>query len=233
MMHITLNLKLTKMDYGGFSFNDMKNLTEMVSPEEEDEHVYGSALNPGTLHSGKDKKEIAPPNVKTEIKVNNRAIGGGAKIETIEAEQKAKNLEDPKLQIWTEEEVNVKAEEMPDDRPQPDYEILQRQAVGTEDVFLGLSNKDPSSNCCDSILVKIWLPNTKFANVSLDIKGQSIMVQSPNFVLNKLLPFVVDKDNGKAKFDSDKCLLEVTLPVLKKDIIEQFIDMTFKNPDGQ
>ena len=94
---------------------------------------------------------------------------------------------------------------------------------------MGLSNKDPSSNCCDSILVKVWLPNTKFANVSLDVKVDRLMVQSPNFVLNKLLPWKVDKENGKAKFDSDKCLLEVTLPVLKKDIIDQFMDMTFKN----
>ena len=32
----------------------------------------------------------------------------------------------PKNQIWTEEEVNVKAEELPDDRPAPEYEILHK-----------------------------------------------------------------------------------------------------------
>ena len=46
-------------------------------------------------------------------------------------------------------------------------------------------------------------------------------MQSPNFVLNKLLPFKVDKDKGKAKFDSDKCILEVTLPLIKKHIIDE------------
>ena len=30
----------------------------------------------------------------------------------------------PKDNIWNEEEVNVKAEEKPDDRPEPDYEII-------------------------------------------------------------------------------------------------------------
>ena len=60
----------------------------MIAPEEEDggEHVYGSALNPGTLHH-KEDKEIAKPNVKVEVKVNNRAIEGGAKEETLKQDQ--------------------------------------------------------------------------------------------------------------------------------------------------
>lgn len=61
--------------------------------------------------------------------------------------------------------MNVAEEMVHDDRAQPEYEIMHKQHVGTEDVFLGLSDKDPSSNHCDAILVKIWLPNTKFANV--------------------------------------------------------------------
>ena len=60
--------------------------------------------------------------------------------------------------------------------------------------------------------------------MQLDVLGQSIMVQSPNFVLNKLLPFAVDKDNGKAQYDSDKCILSVTLPVVKKEIIDKLFD---------
>jgi hypothetical protein len=56
--------------------------------------------------------------------------------------------------------------------------------------------------------------------VQLDVKQGQLIVQSPNFVLNKLLPFEVDKDRGKAKFDSDKCLLEVTLPLIKRHIVD-------------
>jgi hypothetical protein len=97
---------------------------------------------------------------------------------------------------------------------------LYKQSVGTEDIFLGLSDKDPSSSSCNSILVKVWLPNTKFSQVQLDVQSGAIIVQSPNFVLNKLLPYQVDKENGKAKFDSTKCVLEVTLPVIKKHIVD-------------
>ena len=69
--------------------------------------------------------------------------------------------------------------------------------------------------------MKVWLPNTKFAHVQLDIKNGMFQVQSPKFFLNKLLPYQVDKDKGKAKFDSDKCVLEVTLPVLNRHILDR------------
>lgn len=49
------------------------------------------------------------------------------------------------------------------------------------------------------------------------------MVQSPNFYLNKLLPFPVDKTKGKAQFDSDKHILSVTLPVVKLDIVDKLM----------
>ena len=112
---------------------------------------------------------------------------------------------------------------MPDDRIQPDFDIIPKQHVGTEDVFLQLSDRDSSSNHCDALLVKIWLPNTQFKNVELDIKGSSIVVQSPNFYLNKILPYNVDKTKGKAQFDSDKHILSVTLPVVKLEIIDRLM----------
>ena len=78
--------------------------------------MYGSALNPGTLHTRDEKdkaKEIAKPNAKIEVKTYNRDAKGGATQSAIEAQKKVPKEKD----IWTEEEVNIKAEEIPDDRP--------------------------------------------------------------------------------------------------------------------
>ena len=84
----------------------------------------------------------------------------------IAAVEEAKKKEQQKERdIWDDEEVNIQQEEVPDDRLQPEFEVLFKQQVGTEDVFLGLSEKDPSSTHCESILVKVILPGTKFANV--------------------------------------------------------------------
>ena len=148
-----------------FKAGDLMALKDLVCPEEEDEgHVYGSALNPATATGRSGDKEIAQPNVKMEVKTFNRDAKGGAPPEQIKAaeEEKARaaKLNDPKNVIWTADEVLEAAEEMPDDRMQPDFEIIPKQHVGTEDVFLGLSDRDASSNHCDAILVKVWLPNT-------------------------------------------------------------------------
>lgn len=37
------------------------------------------------------------------------------------------------------------------------YDIILQQSVGTEDVFIGLSGKDPSSMCCEAMLVILYL----------------------------------------------------------------------------
>jgi len=99
-------------------------------------------------------------------------------------------------------------------------------------VYLGLSDKDPSSNCCDSIVVKVKLPDTEFKNVQLDIINGVLIVQAPEFALKKVLGFNVDKTKGKAQFDSDKSMLNVTLPVIKKEYLDQIID-SFCGGDGE
>ena len=128
-------------------------------------HLFGSALNPASLHHGDDKKELAKPGVKIEAKTCGRSKTGGALIKEEKKEEEVVKKVADKNDIWTEEEINIKAEERPDDRPQPEFEVLFKQHVGTEDVFLGLSDKDPSSTHCDSLLVKVQLPNTSFKNV--------------------------------------------------------------------
>lgn len=149
---------------GGFNAEQLAGLQNMLAENDQDDesHVYGSALTPGSLHmQGKEKKEIAKPHAQVEVKTYNREIGGGAPKDAIEAARAAIQKAKPKNQIWSEEEVNVKAEELPDDRPAPEYDIKHMQHVGTEDMFLGLSDKDSSQH--DSVLVKVWLPNTKFS----------------------------------------------------------------------
>ena len=46
--------------------------------------MFGSALNPSTLHGQKKKEEeIAKPNVKVEVKTFNRDTRGGATQESL------------------------------------------------------------------------------------------------------------------------------------------------------
>lgn len=112
------------MENWGFQeLEALKELTGANEAEEEDGlHVYGSSLNPQSLHhKGQEKKELARPNAEIVVKTNTRSETGGASEEARAAIKLAGN---PKDNIWNDEEVNVKAEEKPDDRPEPEYEII-------------------------------------------------------------------------------------------------------------
>ncbi|XP_040525415.1 dynein axonemal assembly factor 6 isoform X1 [Gallus gallus] len=115
--------------------------------------------------------------------------------------------------IWSTEEVPEGSEfdDTWDPREQPEYEILFKQHVGTEDVFFGMSRKDPSTACCEDMVVKIKLPETKFSDITLDIQDKVLDLRTPQKKLLLHLPCPVDSKKGKARFLSEEELLEVTL----------------------
>lgn len=181
-----------------FSVSNIEALKNLLSPEDEDGDPYanyqqGSAITPGDLAG--NRKEMAPPNSRIEAKVNRN----------------------PKKDIWAEDEINNLQAEKSDDRPEPEYEILYQQRVGTEDVYLGLSDLDPSSRMCQDLILKITLPNTKFKDIGLDVDPHTVRIQAPNYKLNLPLPHTVLDKQGNAKWDAAKNLLTVNLPIDKND----------------
>ena len=41
-----------------------------------------------------------------------------------------------------------------DPRPQPEYDMVFRQAVSAEDVYLGMGNKNPTTASCEELVVR-------------------------------------------------------------------------------
>jgi hypothetical protein len=201
----------------GFSYEDIMNLNKLISNGADEDEVSESqfyagksqsVLNPGNILGNRDpKKEIAKPYAKIEAKVNNRVP------------KKISN------DIWNEsdfKEENIKE----DGRPKPKFEVLQKQNIKTEDIYLGLSGTTNSSISCDQLLVKIWLPNTNLKEIGLECKEQSIHLQTPSYLLNHILPYPIDKDHSDAKWDKEKGLLLVTLKVIKQNIVDQLFEKT-------
>ncbi|XP_037537839.1 protein PIH1D3 [Nematolebias whitei] len=126
--------------------------------------------------------------------------------------------------IWSEEEVaeGSQYDDLTDPRPQPEYEIILKQNVGTEDLFLGLNRKDPSSMCCEAMLVKIKLPDTKATDVFLDVKENFLDLRTTKYKLGLHLPHPIHSQEGKAQFFSERQELEVTL-LMKRPM--DFINM--------
>ncbi|XP_060946942.1 dynein axonemal assembly factor 6-like [Limanda limanda] len=114
--------------------------------------------------------------------------------------------------IWSEEGVaDSCSDDLTDLRPQPEYEMILKQSVGTEDVFLGLSRRNPSSMCCEAMLVKIKLPDTEVTDVVLEVKEKFLDLRTPKHKLGLHLPNAVHSHKGRAQFFSGREELEVTL----------------------
>ncbi|NXU77373.1 PIHD3 protein, partial [Oreotrochilus melanogaster] len=98
----------------------------------------------------------------------------------------------------------------------PRYQILFKQHLGTEDIFFGMNRKDPSTACCEDMVIKIKLPETKYSDITLDIQDTVLDLRTPQKKLLLHLPYHVDGKNGKAHFFSEEEILEVTLRLSRK-----------------
>lgn len=97
------------------------------------------------------------------------------------------------------------------------FESLYRQRVGTEDVFLGINGSDPSSNCCQEITYKIELPNTVLKDIQIDLNDKQMVVQTKDYYLCQYFQYKTDLKGTKAKFISDKGILELVIPIVRND----------------
>eukprot|EP00357_Protocruzia_adherens_P019821 CAMPEP_0115005364 /NCGR_PEP_ID=MMETSP0216-20121206/19813_1 /TAXON_ID=223996 /ORGANISM="Protocruzia adherens, Strain Boccale" /LENGTH=211 /DNA_ID=CAMNT_0002371647 /DNA_START=46 /DNA_END=678 /DNA_ORIENTATION=+ len=205
-----------------FNHDDFENLKNLVGGEEDEdidpyEHLRGSALNPATM-TGKKPEEMADPNTKIEAKINrrNQPLESSSSTTGVGSEAAKKALADKKSKendIWAEDEVQEHFVYDPDDtRERPDYDILYKQRVGTQDVYFG-TDMDPSTTTCQDLLMKIKMPGAKLAEISLDVQTQAVNIQSSKYVLHHVLPYKVEKDKGNAKWDRDTETLILTLPI--------------------
>ncbi|GAX80342.1 hypothetical protein CEUSTIGMA_g7780.t1 [Chlamydomonas eustigma] len=129
-----------------------------------------------------------------------------------------KAKKDPK-DIWDDEEVTDAVEDdIEDGRIVPVYEFIYKQAVESTDMFLGMSGKDESSTSCEDMVLRIELPGVSSAEeLDLDVKSTYVKLNHAKYKLSIYLPHRVNEDKGKARWDSKKETLSVTLPIIRDD----------------
>merc|ERR1719191_2265952 len=149
----------------GFTADQMSGLMDILGARrevEQDEASKPPSLNPASLTGG--QRSQAAPNMRVEAKKPKKK------------DEKA---------IWQPEEFKaasgVVVKEEGDDRVMPKYEILPRQRVSASDAYLNMQEMDPSSDRCQELLVKIWLPDTQLKDISLDVLEDRILLQAPKY----------------------------------------------------
>ncbi|GAB5353639.1 hypothetical protein AAMO2058_000051900 [Amorphochlora amoebiformis] len=180
-------------------------LADLLREEEIDEEDDPKSLdNVRKLYGpGKEKKEGYEKPFKAVVKGN-----------------EAKGAND----IWDEDEI-PQGEVVPDDndednRDRPEYDILYKQSVNAEDVYLNMGFKDPSSISCDTLVVKIKLPGEPLSKIDINLTESVAHVRSPKYKLYLDLPRKVDDKNGKAEFDNKTSVLKLSLPILYRSMRE-------------
>lgn len=115
------------------------------------------------------------------------------------------------MQEW--EQQQTEDEELLDTRKQPEYQIVYKQAVTTEDIYLQMGLKTAATSSCEDMVIDIQLPEeiVTIDSMDLDVEADSIHLQTPVYRLKLSLPHKIDPKKGKAAFDSDKKLLKLTL----------------------
>ena len=117
--------------------------------------------------------------------------------------------------IWDADEIVDLA--VLEKRERPEHEILYKQQVGSNDIFLGLDyEKDPSSSSCEEMVIRIELPKESAAkDIKLDVNSDSIDLRSPNYRLILPLQRKVLTTRGSAKWESDNKKMIITLVIDK------------------
>ncbi|KAI9351103.1 hypothetical protein DFJ73DRAFT_831593 [Zopfochytrium polystomum] len=132
------------------------------------------------------------------------------------AESKApsKSSSASKKDIWDDDEVEENVLDDADPRPAPEYTIKYRQRVTSEDIYLQMGGKTPSTSHTDDLVVTIQLPGEQLKDVELTCTPNKLEVRSPKFRLVAPLPRTVKDKDGAARFDAAKGELVVTMPVV-------------------
>lgn len=86
---------------------------------------------------------------------------------------------------------------------------------------MGIDGKTPSTFDSENIVVRVKLPNTKGSDLQLDVTRKHFLLKTPKYRLSLPLPHNVFDRDGNAKWISDKCTLDVTLPIDRSDDYER------------
>lgn len=100
-----------------------------------------------------------------------------------------------------------------DSRKVPEYNIVYKQSLQTEDVYLQMCNKTASTASCEEILVSIHLPDEEAGSLQqmdLSVTEKHVNFSSKIYRLQIYLPHSIHP-GGNAKWDNMKKELQVCL----------------------
>lgn len=170
--------------------NNLLLLQELLNPENGDSDSEEIKVQPKLTEDTKDAFNSAP----------NSALVS------------AQTAEPKSYEEWEHQEALVNGEYF-ENRLRPSYDIVYKQAVCTEDIFLQLGNKTTATASCEQMTIKISMPEetVDINHMQLDLTADSVDLQTPKYRLKLPLVQKVNPDKGKATWDAENKVLLLVL----------------------
>ena len=182
------------------ALSSMMSDAQQAQAEREEKNVKNNQIGTVNIITPAEKKRIEQ---EKQLQLENDIKNGKVKVK------------DPNA-IWDEEEIDQTDPDFIDDGCEvPEYNIIYKQHVGAEDVYLGMGNTTPSTISAGYLVVHIDFPGQKMKDLDLKVEKQKIIAQSPKHRLCTYLPHEVDDQKGNAKWDGKKDRLSITLPIVR------------------
>eukprot|EP01065_Artemidia_motanka_P032914 TRINITY_DN39890_c0_g1_i1.p1 TRINITY_DN39890_c0_g1~~TRINITY_DN39890_c0_g1_i1.p1 ORF type:complete len:240 (+),score=113.20 TRINITY_DN39890_c0_g1_i1:69-722(+) len=164
-----------------------------------------STVSAGETPAGLGPKEHAIPNTTFSKEKKKKAVASGN-------------------DIWDVDELPGEYE-LGDERERPEHEVLFKQRVGTNDVYLGLDfERDPSSSCCEEMVVRVAMPKEERAeDIQLDVQEEKLDLRSAHYRLLLPLQRKVHTNRGSAKWEKDKKRMLITLALNRDGFATQLL----------
>lgn len=161
-------------------------------------------LNPENDDSDTDQRESHPTKSSPEAPRPPSVI--------VAAPPQVSPVQPQTIEEWERQEELLNDEYL-EHRLRPSHDIVYKQAVCTEDLFLQLGNKTAATASCEEMTIKISMPEetVDIAHMQLDVAADSIDLQTPKYRLKLPLVQKINPDKGKATWDAEKKQLTLVL----------------------
>lgn len=102
-----------------------------------------------------------------------------------------------------------------DPRVAPEYDLLFKERINSEDVYLGMDfTRDGSSAMCEGMVVRFKLPKTqKVSDIELEVEKRAVILRTKDYAGRVELPHKVIEQRAAAKWDGEKKVLSVTVTI--------------------
>ncbi|CAH1395823.1 unnamed protein product [Nezara viridula] len=149
-----------------------------------------------------------PGDIFQKVKITGNEVGHN--INTIS--------DDPKS-IWhlsEVQEVPISDDVLWDPREKPKYDIMYKQALKSEDIYLQMSNKNPTSASCENLIITVTMKGECKNVIDCNVTRTNLDIRSPMYRLNLPLPHPIDPDSATAEWHSSSCQLIISLQMKRE-----------------